>query len=162
MINVLNFLLEVVGLPFWISVGNVVSVFRCTANRSICFTIGMLKPFIKFYRGDKMSKIRQLMGEAFKAGNVNCCDSEEECVNEILAKHGNDGSEPIVEEESRIYASGELKQFPEGTRFQHSVLGECTVAQRKDTKYMAFADIGLGVAGFKSDGYPWDQPMKRL
>jgi hypothetical protein len=27
---------------------------------------------------------------------------------------------------------------------------------------MVFADAGLGPAGFKTDTYPWDQPMKRV
>jgi hypothetical protein len=163
MFSFVDFLFEVFIFPVWISLFNGVSILLGLCNRS---RIRILKSVTKFYKGDNMKmtmgKIRQLMGEAFKAGNVNCCDVEEECINEILSKHDGDGADSFIEEEARVYTADELKQLPEGTKFHHSSLGDCTIAIKKDQKHMVFADTDLGPAGFKVDSYPWDQPMKRL
>lgn len=67
------------------------------------------------------------------------------------------------EEESRIYTVEELKKMPVGTRFLHSLLGTCSIAQLQNgKKYMMFDGPGIALGGFNVDDYPWDHPLKKL
>jgi len=98
--------------------------------------------------------LKNLLEEAFEAGYKSPLDMKSQIVTQILNKWKNS------EDHYKIYTVADLKKFPEGTIFQHLVLGRCWIIEHKGNKQMQFAD-GKKVH-FTQDGEPWDRPMRLM
>jgi hypothetical protein len=61
--------------------------------------------------------------------------------------------------EYKVYTIDELKAMPVGEKFEHQTLGKCTVQKGH---VMKFDRWNIANATFKTEGYPWDRPMRRL
>jgi uncharacterized protein Smg (DUF494 family) len=114
-----------------------------------------------------LTRLSEILSEAFDHGYEGTEEDREEVVLGILAKHNineADDKPPqkVKDDEFRIYTPEELKTLPVGATFLHSVLQKCTILRTHDEKYMNFDSPGLAPAAFNVDGYPWDVPMKRL
>ena len=105
-----------------------------------------------------LSKLREMMGEAWECGSIGCRELRDDDIQAILKKHRISDIE-----EYRRYTCAELKTMPVGTIFQHMNRGRCHIEQNAhDVKFMVF-DWGLkNVSLNNDDEEPWDQNMKLM
>jgi len=91
---------------------------------------------------------------AYVTGQSCTLDMKDQIVEEII----NDGKLGAFRE-LRVFSIEELKLFPAGTVFHHSLLGRGEVITKKGVR-QPFIKFDNGVThAFSADAFPWDLPM---
>ncbi len=110
--------------------------------------------------------LKTLLGEAFDLGYQQSAEFKDDLIQELMTKVPTKSKDNTF----KVYTVTELREFPEGTLFEHKTRGRCWVVLRQKEKAIQFQKGGQVVSlpekgqivGLISDGEPWDKPMKLL
>jgi hypothetical protein len=102
-------------------------------------------------------KLVEMLHSTYSAGRTSSSDLREQVVEEILAEFN-----VAKLQDFRVYSVDELRNFPPGSMFCHSMLGKCEIIHKKGMRkpFMKF-DNGA-THQFSADSFPWDVPMVYL
>lgn len=112
----------------------------------------------------KLNRLKEIVRNAYVAGNSGCMEMVDEYAEEVLAEvtaeiqrnKNNPGGG-----EWRVYSAEELKKKPFGTVFEHSRLGQCWIdGSSESKKCMTFASGEQSY--FVQNIEPWDEPMREV
>lgn len=99
----------------------------------------------------------KMLGDGYDAGTKNCPELRDQIIDEVVAEVTGNKIRDL-----RVYLVDELKKFPVGSKFVHSVLGVGHIVVKKGVRLpvMEF-DVGVNHA-FSIDQFPWNLPMACL
>lgn len=98
--------------------------------------------------------LKTMLEESYDLGRTSNHEMRDQIVEEVIVR--NKVAKP---QELTIYTVEELRQFPVGSKFCHSLLGRGEVVTKKGVRN-AFMKFDSGVThAFTADMFPWDMPM---
>ena len=101
--------------------------------------------------------LKSMMEQIYDLGHTSNFEMRDQIVEEVIA--ANKVAKP---EELTIYSVDELKNFPVGSKFYHSLLGRGEIIVKKGVRN-SFMKFESGVThAFAADAFPWDMPMLHI
>jgi hypothetical protein len=98
--------------------------------------------------------LKQMIADSFDSGHSISLELKDEAIEDIIRKHK--VAEP---QELRIYTVDELRRFPIGSKFYHSLLGRGEIVTRQGVRGAFMQFENKVTHAFAADQFPWDLPM---
>jgi hypothetical protein len=96
----------------------------------------------------------QMLKDAYDEGRCSSLDMRNQIIEEIVDKH-----KVSTIQDFRVYSVEEMRNFPAGSKFCHSVLGNCEIIQQKGLRNCIMKFENGITHAFSVNGFPWDMPM---
>ena len=105
----------------------------------------------------KVKQLTSMLNQAYCAGQGNSSELREELIDEILYENKITQGRDL-----RVYSTIELNEYPVGSKFYHSLLGEGEIVRKEGVRQLMMKFSSGVVHSISTDAFPWNLPMSYM